>query len=280
MINFDTNSPHVVKMMQDAVFLDIETSLVNARVFRTGTQHISAHQLNSETRLLTVAGGTLYDLYTKGKDGMFGFGNHMSAKFSEDPLNDEFVLKRIWDILDKAKVIIAHNARFDTGWIYGRFVELGWPYPSKCKVVCTYRMLEKINLTSKKLDQLSKTLIGSRKIPTDFSLWDRCSEGQPEAFEKMLEYNKGDIAETLYQVYLRIAPYAPDKAIDMVDYAAEEVYCKVDGSPLEYLEDMFVNRNTGKLHQLYYNPVLGITYVDKKHEDHSLAGTGLVKHYI
>lgn len=280
MLNFDISNKHIANVMQDAVFLDIETSLVNARVFKPGTQYIAAHQLNSETRILTVAGGTLYDLYTKGNQGMFGFGNHMADTFADNPLDDTFVLRRIWDILDKAKVIIAHNARFDTGWINGRFLELGWPLPSRCKVVCTYQMLNKINLTSKKLDQLSKTLIGTRKLPTNFDLWDRCSNGEVAAFKEMMEYNKGDIADTLYEVYMKIAPYSPDKAIDMINYEAGDVFCKVDGSPLEYLEDMYVNRNTGKLHQLYFNPILGITYVDKKHEEHELAGTGLIKHFI
>ena len=203
-----------------------------------------------------------------------------SDTFEEDPLDDTFVLRRLWDILDSAKVIIAHNARFDTGWITGRFLELGWPLPSRYSVVCTYKMLNKINLTSKKLDQLSKTLVGARKIPTSFDLWNRCSDGEVSAFEEMLEYNKGDIAETLFEVYMRIAPYSPDKAVDMVDYEAQDVFCKVDGSPLQYLDKMHVNRKTGKLHQLYFNPVLGITYMDTKHEDHELAGCGLVKHYV
>ena len=228
-LRLNVKDPHIKAVMQDTTFLDIETSLVDARVFRSGTQFVGAHQLSSTTKLLTVAGGTMYDLYTKGADGMWSFGNHQADTFEENPLDDTFVLARLWDILDKARVVVAHNARFDTGCINGRFLELGWPLPSKYSVVCTYQALRRYNLTSKKLDQLSKTLVGAKKIPTDFTLWDRCSNGEVAAFEEMLEYNRGDIRETLFEVYLRLAPYAPDYAVDFANYREQKLTCKVDG---------------------------------------------------
>lgn len=279
-LKFDIKNPHTASVMQDAVFLDIETSLVDARVFRSGTQFVGAHQLSSTTRLLTVAGGTMYDMYTKGTNGMWGFGNHMADTFEDNPLDDTFLLKRLWDILDKARVVIAHNARFDTGWINGRFLELGWPLPSKYSVVCTYRALSRYNLTSKKLDQLSKTLLDSSKIATSFDLWDRCSDGDLAAFEEMLEYNYGDIYDTLYQLYMRTSQYYPNFCVDFVDYEAEYPQCKVTGEDLEYLEGLWINRKNGNSYQLYFNETLGITYRDR-YPDHSpRAGRGFVIHHV
>ena len=278
-LTLNLKDKHTVKVMQDVQFLDIETSLINARVFRPGTQFIGAHQTSSTTRILTVAGGTMYDLYTKGEEGMWSFGNHMAESFEQDPLDDTFVLGRLWDILDKAKVVVAHNARFDVGWISGRFLEMGWPLPSKYSVVCTYGMLSAFNLTSKKLDQLSKTLIGSRKKPTDFSLWDRCSNGEVAAFEEMLEYNRGDIRDTLFEVYLRTAAYAPDYVVDMVDYSSEVPQCKVDGSELKELDTEYLDRRNGCSYKLYLNPKLGIYYRDRYNTRSKKSGTGLIRHH-
>ena len=48
MIKFNLDSPHVVATMQDSVFIDIETSLVNARIYRPGTQFVGAHQVKQQ----------------------------------------------------------------------------------------------------------------------------------------------------------------------------------------------------------------------------------------
>ena len=279
-LNLDIKNPYIKDKTKHVQFLDIETSLVDARVFRPGQQFVAAHQTNTFTRLLTVAGGTMYDLYTKGAKGIWSVSNHHFKKeFKKDPLDDTRLLQVVWDILDKADVIVAHNARFDASWLSGRFLQQGWPLPSKYAVVCTYQGLHRYAFTSKKLDQLSKQLIGTKKIATDYSLWERCSEGEVSAFEEMEEYNKGDIHPTMFNVYMRTCVYFPDYAVDLIDYSQEIPMCKVDGSELEWLDKTHKNRRNGCDYQLYFNEILGITYIDRYNTNSSKAGKGYIREH-
>ena len=54
-LTFNTKSEHVRSVMKKCTFLDIETSLNTAYVFRTGKQQINASQLTTTTKILTVA---------------------------------------------------------------------------------------------------------------------------------------------------------------------------------------------------------------------------------
>ena len=96
--------------------MDIETSINPVWAFRTGNQYVTIDQMEETTKILTVAGGSMYDLYTKKKKGVWSVGNHHFKKaFKNDPLDDTELLRRVWKILDEAKVIVAHNGRFDEG---------------------------------------------------------------------------------------------------------------------------------------------------------------------
>lgn len=259
----DLGDDHIRAVLSKVCFIDIETSLLQARVFRTGKQSVNAHQLTTTTRILTVAGGTMLDMYEQGKAGVWAVGNHQFKKrFKADPLDDTETLRYVWDILDKNDVIVAHHAAFDKGWLYGRFLELGWKLPSKVTVVCTYRNLHGYNLTSKKLDELSGTLCDTAKISTDFSLWMRCSEGEKAAFEEMMTYNIGDIYDTLFKVYLRTCQYYPNKSIDLTNHDLEIPQCRVTGMILEDC-GVHTNHTTGKQYWLYVNPHNGLVYRDR-----------------
>lgn len=279
MISFNTKDPFIADKMKRVVFLDIETALIDARIFRPGLQTINYNQLSGYTKLLTAAWGTMWDLYTKKQAGVRAVGNHMSQEFQKNPLDDTYVLRRLWKILDDADVIVAHNAAFDRGWILGRFLQLGWPMPSKFSTVCTLRGLSKYNFTSKKLDALSDQLVGSRKIETTFQLWNECSNGSRAAFKKMMDYNKGDVFDTLFKVYLATAQYYPDYCVDFADYSSGLPHCKVTGEPLDVLDELYLNRKNGCEYQLYRNSVLGITYRDRYNITATKANQGFIIHH-
>ena len=270
-VNFNIKNKTVANKMKRVTLLDIETSLVDVRVFGTGKQFINIDQFKSRTRLLTVAGGTLYDLHTKGASAVWAYGNHMYDSFETDPLDDTDLLDQIWGILDDSDVIVAHNAAFDKGWLHGRFLELGWNLPSPYKVVCTYRGLTGYNMNSKKLDSLSHTLVGTAKIKTDFRLWDRCSDGDRDAFEEMMKYNIGDIFDTLFQVYVRTAAYYPKKCVDLSIPGTPS--CKVSGQLLVQYGTI-TNDANGMEHDVYLNEELNIYYKERVNNESKKKGQG------
>lgn len=275
-LKLDYKDPFIKSLTKRIIALDIETSLVTAKVFSTGNQYIQAKQLSDQTRLLTVAYGSVYDMEHKGKSAVKCLSNRHSKNFKNDPHDDRDLLHKIWQVLDKAEVIIAHNAQFDQGWMHGRFLELGWPLPSRYFVFCTYQNLRPFKLTSKKLDELSQTLVGTAKLPTDYDLWVRCSNGDVDAFKEMEEYNRTDVYDTLFKVWKRTAYYNPIKAIDFTNYDSDKILCRVDGQPV--IEDgTYFNRKNQKRYLQYKNPRSGQVYIDKYNIRSKLAGTGIIK---
>lgn len=268
---------HVQEVMKKVAFVDIETSLIRAYTFRTGMQRININAVveGDQTRLLTAAWGTWWDMYFDGEDGVESAGNHhRKGAFKKDPLDDTYVLRKLWHVLDDAEVIVAHNAAFDKGWIEGRFLDLGWKLPSKYFAYCTYHNLHGLNGNSKKLDYLSQKLIGTKKVAHEgLPLWIGCSEGDRESFEKMEEYNIGDIYDTLYKVFMRTALYTPHKAIDL---SGDGLYCKVTGHKLEEMQGVFTNRTTGLKYTRYENPLFGFIYRDRYNTRSKKAGLGYV----
>ena len=268
--------PYVQKMMRETYFIDIETSLIEMYGFRLGMQRPNIESLvgKSQTKLLTAAWGSWWDLHHEGSEGVVSVSNHhRKTAFKKDPLDDTYVLRKLWKVLDDATVIVAHNASFDAGWIEGRFMDLGWKRPSKYYVYCTFRTLQGLNGVSKKLDYLSQKLIGTEKVKHEgLPLWVGCSEGDIESFEKMEEYNIGDIYDTLYKVYMRTALYVDRRKC--VDLGGDGLYCTVTGDELTHLEEPYRNRKTGLLYHVYRNDKYNLEYRDRYNTRSKRAGLG------
>ena len=256
---------HVRGVMKRTAFVDIETSLIRMYGFRLGMQRPNIDSLvdDDKTKLLTAAWGTWWDMYNDGADAVKSVGNHHRKQaFKRDPLDDTYVLRKLWTVLDDADIIVAHNAAFDRGWIEGRFMDLGWKQPSKYYVYCTYQTLHGLNGVSKKLDYLSQKLIGTEKVKHEgLPLWIGCSKGNLESFEKMEAYNIGDIHDTLYKVFMRTALYVNrNKCIDL---AGPGIFCSVTGDALTRIDEPYRNRNTGLLYNVYENETYGFQYRDR-----------------
>lgn len=124
-------------------------------------------------------------------------------------LDDKRLVKFIWDLLDQADVVIAHNGdSFDVKKLNARFIYYNLNAPSAYKTVDTRKVAKKhFRFDNNKLDVLGDYLGEGRKVSTGgFDLWDDCINGVMKAWRKMKRYNIRDIT-LLERVYLRLRPF-------------------------------------------------------------------------
>lgn len=187
------------------VFLgDVETSPSVAYSFGRFKQFIAPKQVIMEPYMLTFAGKWLHNPSI--------FSRKLTdypEEFARDHQSDRKLIEDLWKVLDECDIFIAHNARFDRGWANQRFAYYGMQPPSPYITIDTLAALkEAFSLPSNALEAACNYFeLDSRKLSHEgFSLWRRCVEGDPTAFDEMEEYNIGDIP-TLEELYLTVRPF-------------------------------------------------------------------------
>jgi hypothetical protein len=136
-----------------------------------------------------------------GLDDMRGYRN--------DKENDKALVEELWQLLDEADIIVAHNGdSFDLRKINTRFLAHGLKPPSPYKTVDTLKIARKsFRFDSNKLDDLGRYLGIGRKLPhTGFHLWKGCMAGDRKAWDMMKRYNSHDV-ELLEKVYFIMRPW-------------------------------------------------------------------------
>lgn len=122
---------------------------------------------------------------------------------------DKKILEKLWDILDEADVVIAHNGfAFDRRKANARFIQHGMPPPSPYKMIDTLKVARSTFMfTSNKLGDLGHYLgVGSKVETGGFDLWKDCMNGCSKAWKKMVRYCKNDVV-LLEKIYLKLRPY-------------------------------------------------------------------------
>jgi hypothetical protein len=130
--------------------------------------------------------------------------------YKKDKTNDYLLIKDLWNILDGADVVVAHNAdAFDVKKSNARFLVHKLPPPSPFKTVDTLKLARtKFRFDSNKLDDLCRYLDIGRKLPHEGKdTWLGCMSGDPKSWKTMVKYNKHDV-DLLYEVYMRLRPWA------------------------------------------------------------------------
>lgn len=187
------------------VFLgDVETSPSIAYSFGRFKQFIAPKQVIMEPYMLTFAGKWLHNpsIFSRKL-------TDYADEFARDHRSDKKLIEDLWQVLDECDIFVAHNARFDRGWANQRFAYYGMQPPSPYIVIDTLAALkESFSLPSNALEAACNYFeLDSRKLSHEgFSLWRRCVEGDPTAFDEMEEYNIGDIP-TLEELYLTVRPW-------------------------------------------------------------------------
>jgi len=129
--------------------------------------------------------------------------------YKRDKEDDKLILQKLWNLLDEADIVIAHNGKnFDVRKSNARFIMNNMPPPSPYKVVDTLLEARKhFFFTSNKLNDLGKYLGVGQKVETGgFKLWKECMDGDLKSWKKMVTYCKNDIV-LLEKIYLKLRPY-------------------------------------------------------------------------
>lgn len=147
----------------------------------------------------------------------------------QNPRNDEFVVRKLHEVLMEADILVGHNAdafdlkKFNTRAI---FYDLP-PIPHKPSIDTLKVARKHFKFSSNKLAYLARFLkVQAKDHSPD---WGLVMEGDRAEHDKMREYNKTDVDVT-EQVYFKLRPYMtnhPNLNVisPVTDIAGEPVAC-------------------------------------------------------
>ncbi len=187
------------KGLPKVLVFDIETAPIKAYIWSVWNTNVSADKIVSEWFMLTWSAKWLFD------------SNIMSAGLTKKEVlkeDDSRITKGIWDLVDEADILIAHNAKkFDIPKLQTRFLLHKLSPPKPYRQIDTLLVVRReFGFTHNSLNALAKVLGLGQKINTNFQLWEDCLKGNKEALKNMETYNKQDVF-LLEEVYLALLPW-------------------------------------------------------------------------
>lgn len=227
-LNYDTtiSRPYKEQINTSArvLVVDIETAPIRAYVWGIWNQNVGINQIQSDWFCLTWSAKWLFE------DKVYSGKLTPKEVHKQD---DKRIIKGIWELLNQADIVIAHNGRrFDIVKLNTRFIINGLHPPLPYQTIDTLDHIKRqFGFTSNKLDYVNKLLNLERKTDTGgFELWERCMLGEQEALDKMEEYNINDV-RILEETYLRIRPWIkphPNMGLFILD--ENQFHCPSCGS--------------------------------------------------
>lgn len=144
--------------------------------------------------------------------------------------DDTRIVCELYEAFEQADACIAHNASFDMGVFKARLAIHRMPMHKTVKVIDTYRISKGMRFNSRKLDSLADYFNAGRKVThSGITLWIDCMNGNPEALNKMSEYNEYDVI-LLEEVYNCIKAY-DNKPVNLGQYFDDnDLHCPACGS--------------------------------------------------
>lgn len=202
-------------MQPKILILDIETA--PDVVYTWGVYQANAIAVKENWYVLSFAAKWLGE--KKGiVKGLIDYPGYKGGNSTEEQLLDD-----LWDLLDEADVVVAHNgASFDLKKINARLIDHDFAPYSPVKVVDTKRDLKKVAcFSSNRLNWLCKQFkLGQKTMEHhDFALWQGCMAGDKASWKVMKEYNLHDVT-LLEGLYRKLSPWIPQP-----DYSAGKIQC-------------------------------------------------------
>lgn len=190
----------MAKNMPKILLFDIETTPMEVYVWHLFKNVVQPHQVIKDRSMLTWAAKWLFE------DKIMGATVSTDEAFNR---NDESILSGLWNLLNEADIVIAHNGmQFDAKIANARFAKAGLNPPMPYKQIDTLRAARRVfNVPSFKLDEMNEFFGLELKMEHEgFDMWKKCVNRDADALALMLKYNKRDVA-ILEELYLRIRPW-------------------------------------------------------------------------
>jgi len=178
---------------------DLETSHIIARMFSLWQNGVNPDDVIKDWSLLCFSAKWLFD------------DEVMSFKMTEEELktwDDRRIVKELWDLMDEANFVIAHNAaKFDNRKSNAKFLQYDLKLPSPYQTIDTLQHAKKkFAMTSNRLSYIAEYLGLESKMETSKGLWNKVEDGDYEALLEMDRYCIQDV-KVLEEVYLKLRPY-------------------------------------------------------------------------
>lgn len=202
------------------VIIDIETAPILGHLWSLWQSYTGLEQIEQEWHLMSFAA------MVSGQPDTLEYRDQRGLA---DITKDEHLLQRLWEILDDADVIVAHNGRkFDVKKINARFMMHGMRPPSPYRIVDTLETAKRnFAFTSNKLAWLTDKLTTTKKLDhgkfPGHKLWVECMAGNLEAWQEMEEYNRVDVL-SLDELYTKFLAW-DEKAPNIGNFVEVEGHC-------------------------------------------------------
>jgi len=209
---------HIGRFPNIFVF-DVETLPMEVFVFGLYKQRISHKAVKNDWCMLSWVGKWLF------QDEVY---SDCLTPEEARSRNDKRIATSIWQHIEQADVVIAHNGnRFDVKVLNARFFLNGLMRPSPYQVIDTLKITQNtFKFSSHKLDYISQIVFDKKKLETELDLWIRCTLGEQDALDYMLEYNIKDTL-LLEEAYIMLRPWMKSHPNMAIYSDATESCCPV-----------------------------------------------------
>lgn len=232
------NIANLGKYTPKILLFDIETAPVKAYVWKLWKENIHIDQIINDWFCLAWSAKWLYST------NVMGEVLTPNEVFHED---DSRIIKDLWKLINEADIIVSHNGnKFDIPRINARFIINNLEPTKPFFSIDTCQVAKKqFGFSSNKLDALATYFNIDHKLHTDFNLWKECLNGNEEALQYMLHYNKKDVL-ILEEVYLKLRPWIKNHP-NLGNLQGQHMVCSACGSDnLSLIKDKYYFTSVGK----------------------------------
>ncbi len=200
----DTNSlPELPEARKPKIrCIDLETRPNLAYVWGLYNQNVGINQIVEQTEVICFGARWLDEPATQ----VFSLRPEMGK--DTEALRKQ-MLDNAWTLLNEADAVMGWNSQsFDVKHLNREFLMNGYTPPSPFVNIDLMRVSKSnFRFPSNKLDWMAQSLkIGQKVQHEGFSLWTKCMAGDPEAWEKMHEYQRQDV-DLLVDIYEKLRPW-------------------------------------------------------------------------